>query len=153
MIVRIQRLLKRPEFLAAAKAFSYARGAVVIQDRDRKDGQDHIGEGFTATKKIGGAVERNRAKRRLREAARQLLPLYGQAGHDYVLVARSGTTDREWHRLLDDVKTALIRLQKGEGQAARPYPAKSGARSKKPHPGAPPKDQTPSGTTPSKDSL
>ncbi len=66
--------------------------------------------GFTATKRIGGAVERNRAKRRLREAARALLPDAGRRGCDYVLIARNGAIKRPWPRLLDDVKSALIRL-------------------------------------------
>ena len=66
--------------------------------------------GFTATKKIGGSVVRNRAKRRLREAARLLLPEYGRPGVDYVFIARNGTPGRDWGRLLDDVKSALISL-------------------------------------------
>ena len=109
----IRRLKVRPQFLAAAKSPYLSRGAVVIQDRDRADGSDHIGLGFTASRKVGGAVVRNRAKRRLREAARRLLPLHGRPGHDYVLVARMGATTRPWDRLLDDVKTALIRLAAG----------------------------------------
>jgi ribonuclease P protein component len=68
------------------------------------------GASFTATKRIGGAVERNRAKRRLREAARLLLPELASPGFDYVFVARGGVTTRPWPRLLDDVKSALIRL-------------------------------------------
>lgn len=78
--------------------------------RPRLDDDERVRAGFTATKKIGGAVVRNRAKRRLREAARALLPLHGRAGCDYVFIARGGTTVRPWARLLDDVKSALISL-------------------------------------------
>jgi ribonuclease P protein component len=86
--------------------------------------------GFTATRKIGGAVVRNRAKRRLREAARLLLPAHGRPGHDYVFIARQGAADRLWERLLDDVKSALIRLAAEDGartsgkrRAGSPEPA------------------------------
>lgn len=114
----IRRLTRRPQFLAAAKGRSEARGAVVVQWLDRADGDPAVGVGFTATRKIGGAVVRNRAKRRLREAARTLLPLLATPGSDYVLVARMGTADRDWTRLLDDVSSALTRLA-----TPRPTPA------------------------------
>ena len=106
----IDKLKKRSEFLASAQAPSHAKGAVVVQARARGDDDDRIRVGFTATKRIGGAVESNRAKRRMREAARLILPLHGQPGFDYVIIARGGTIRRPWDRLLDDVKTALIRL-------------------------------------------
>jgi ribonuclease P protein component len=82
----------------------------VVQLRARNDDDPAVGAGFTATKRVGGSVVRNRAKRRLREAARLLLPQFGRPGCDYVFVARDGTPVREWTRLLDDVKSALIRL-------------------------------------------
>lgn len=117
----IERLKKRADFLACAQAPSCARGAVVVQARARGDQRPLVRVGFTATKRIGGAVERNRAKRRLREAARLLLPDFARAGFDYVLIARGGVTSRPWPRLLDDVKTALIRLAaEREGQARDP---------------------------------
>lgn len=106
----IARLKDRPDFLLAAKAASCAKGCVVLQARDRADDEPLVRVGFTATKKIGGSVIRNRAKRRLREAARRLVPLLGRPGHDYVLIARAGAPTRPWERLLDDVKTALISL-------------------------------------------
>jgi ribonuclease P protein component len=106
----IGRIQKRPDFLAAARAPSCARGAVVLQARDRADDSPLIRVGFTATRKIGGAVVRNRAKRRLRAAAQALLPQHGRPGYDYVLIARNGAPTRAWPRLLDDVKTALISL-------------------------------------------
>jgi len=109
-LVKIERMLSRPQFLAAAKGVSEARGAVVVQRLDRRDGDPVIRLGFTATRKVGGSVVRNRAKRRLREAARQLAPLLTTPGSDYVFIARMGTPDRAWDRLLDDVKSALTRL-------------------------------------------
>ena len=66
--------------------------------------------GIIASRKVGNAVLRNRAKRRLREAARLLLPALASPGFDYVFVARGGVTTRPWPRLLDDVKSALLRL-------------------------------------------
>jgi ribonuclease P protein component len=113
----IERLKKRADFLACAQGPSAARGAVVVQARDRADGDPRIRSGFTATRRIGGAVERNRARRRLREAARLLAPEFARPGFDYVLIARGGATSRAWPRLLDDVKSALIRLA-----ADRPAP-------------------------------
>ena len=89
---------------------------MLIQARRRGDDKDIIQAGFTATRRIGGAVARNRAKRRLREAARLLLPRHGQVGCDYVLIARAGTVSRPWPALLDDVKSALIRLAADLGQ-------------------------------------
>ena len=118
---KLEKLRKRAQFLAVARGRSAARGAVVIQALPREgDAPSHgIGVGFTATKKIGGAVERNRAKRRMREAARSILPLHGLNGHDYVLIARQGAITRPWARLLDDVESALISLAAG-GDDPRP---------------------------------
>ena len=106
----LERLKKRADFLAAAKGAAIARGAVLIQARDRGDGRAVVRLGFTATRRIGGAVERNRARRRLREAARLAAPELAKAGCDYVFIARNGSISRPWARLLDDVKSALIRL-------------------------------------------
>lgn len=106
----IERMRKRPQFLACAKAPSCAKGAVVVQARPRDDGSETVRAGFTATKRVGNAVVRNRARRRLREAVRLLLPQLGRPGFDYVFIARGGTAERPWARLLDDVKSALLRL-------------------------------------------
>lgn len=119
-LFKIERLKKRPDFLACAQAPYCARGAVLVQARPR-DAEPLVRAGFTATKRIGGAVERNRAKRRLREAARLLLPALASPGFDYVFVARGGVTTRPWPRLLDDVKSALLRLAAdGDGRARDP---------------------------------
>jgi len=91
------------------------RPGCVVQARARADREGPARAGFTATRKIGGAVVRNRAKRRLREAARLLLPLHGCDGVDYVFIARAATPERAWPALLDDVKTALVSLQRALG--------------------------------------
>jgi len=66
--------------------------------------------GFTATKRIGNAVMRNRAKRRLRAVARDILPKLGRQGHDYVIIARQGAIDRPYEKLVSDLEKALISL-------------------------------------------
>jgi ribonuclease P protein component len=106
----ISRLKTRPDFLAAAKSLACARGAVSAQARWRGDDAPLVRIGFTATRRIGGAVVRNRAKRRLREAARLLAPLHVIPGCDYVFIARGGTPTRPWGSLLDDMTSALNRL-------------------------------------------
>ncbi len=63
--------------------------------------------GFTASRKVGGAVQRNRAKRRLRAAAAATLPLLAREGHDYVLIARTATLSRRFAELIRDLSKAL----------------------------------------------
>jgi len=82
---------------------------LVLQTRDRADGET-LRVGFTASRKVGGAVQRNRAKRRLRAAAEQVLGSKGRAAHDYVLIARAETVRRPFPLLLDDLDRALQRI-------------------------------------------
>ncbi|NEX46936.1 ribonuclease P protein component [Pseudotabrizicola algicola] len=104
----LQTMRHRPEFLRAASARRQGTGGFLLQARDRKDDAPHVQVGFTASKKIGNAVFRNRAKRRLREVARAVLPGLAQPGWDYVLVARPGATvDRPFALLLADLEAAL----------------------------------------------
>lgn len=110
--IKLGVLKKRSEFLYVREGFYSAKGGVVIQMRQHPTRTDGINVGFTATKKIGNAVTRNRAKRRLREVARDLLPELGLCGHDYVFIARDGTTVRIWTDLLDDARKALITLSR-----------------------------------------
>jgi ribonuclease P protein component len=110
MAVPIQRLKNRSQFLYVRHGARVGRPTLQVEARRRaEDGP--IGLGLTASKKVGNAVARNRARRRLREAARQLLGQHGLAGVDYVLVARQQTPDAPWAALLDDLGNALIRLR------------------------------------------
>jgi ribonuclease P protein component len=106
----LERLKKRADFLRAARGVRRVEGAVTLETCKTPDGAapaDALRVGFTASRKVGNAVARNRAKRRLRAAASQLLPLLGREGHDYVLVARGTTVARPFPALLSDITTAL----------------------------------------------
>lgn len=107
----LRRLTKRAQFQFVRQGVRAARPAVLVEARRRAEATDWIGLGLTASRKVGNAVIRNRARRRLREAARQLLPELGLAGVDYVLVARQDTPSAPWARLLDDLGNALIRVR------------------------------------------
>ena len=80
--------------------------------RDRGDGDPAKRVGFTVTKKIGGAVVRNRMKRRLRALARELLPTGGKPGADHVLIGRSGGIERDFAQLRQELASALERVRK-----------------------------------------
>lgn len=100
----------RADFLRAARGIRVVRPGLTLETCATPEGlggQGSLRIGYTASRKIGGAVERNRSKRRLRAAAAAILPLYGLAGRDYVLVARRATLTRPFADLLDDLRTAL----------------------------------------------
>ncbi|WP_408636662.1 ribonuclease P protein component [Parvularcula mediterranea] len=69
--------------------------------------------GLTVTKKLGGAVQRNRIKRRLRAAVRDIFPLEAQPGHDYVILARGKAATRDFPDLLDELRGALLDAREG----------------------------------------
>ena len=98
----------RADFLRAAQARRQGTGGFLLQARFRDDAVPDVRVGFTASKKIGNAVFRNRAKRRLREVARAIVPELAHPGWDYVLVARPGATvERDFAQLLDDLRAAM----------------------------------------------
>ena len=104
----VERLKIRADFLRAAKGIRRVEGAITLETCATPEPlPGTVRVGFTASKKVGNAVIRNRAKRRLRAAASQLLPLLGRDGHDYVLVARGTTVARPFPALLSDITTAL----------------------------------------------
>lgn len=80
--------------------------------RDRADGDEAKRVGFTVTKKIGGAVVRNRMKRRLRAIAREILPAGGFAGSDHVLIGRAGGIERDFDLLRQELTRALDKLRR-----------------------------------------
>ena len=102
-------LTKRADFLAAASARRVSTPAFTLQYRTRREGEeDGIRVGFTCSKKVGNAVARNRAKRRLREIARLVIPEHGQDGTDYVLIGRrDSTATRDFEALKADLTEAL----------------------------------------------
>lgn len=128
----IRRLKTRREFLRVAAARrKRVRPGLIVQAARRADtllsqppsapGQSQdagpsrnpqgaVRVGFTASRKVGKAVQRNRARRRLRAAAAQVLPALGEAGTDYVLVARKATLQRRYEDLVKDLHEALIQL-------------------------------------------
>lgn len=122
----VQRLTKRAQFLFVREGLRAGRPTLSVEARRRAD-VGAIGVGFTTSRKVGNAVTRNRARRRLREAARELLPQHGLAGVDYVIVARQAAPDAPWAALLDDLQNALIRLRAdlesgAESRPRRPRP-------------------------------
>jgi ribonuclease P protein component len=80
--------------------------------RDRKDRDPAMRVGFTVTKKIGGAVVRNRMKRRFRALAREIMPLKGVSGADHVIIGRAKGIERDFGSLREELVGALERLRK-----------------------------------------
>ena len=107
----LRTLSKRPQFLAAARARKQGTGGFLLQARNRGDDDPAIGIGFTCSKKVGNAAARNRAKRRLREIARLILPELGRPGWDYVLIGKAEkTATRDFTDLQKDLRYALRKV-------------------------------------------
>lgn len=77
--------------------------------RDRKDGSEEMRYGLTVSRKVGGAVVRNRMKRRFRELCRAILPDHGMPGADHVLIGRQSGIERDFSKLGDDLRDALAK--------------------------------------------
>jgi ribonuclease P protein component len=105
------RLKQRADFLAAAKGAKVPTGAFMLQARARGDAAPPR-FGFTVSKKVGNAVERNRVRRRLREIVRRHAALLPDPGHDYVLIGRRAALQMPFDRMIADLTSALTRLNR-----------------------------------------
>ncbi|MBB5753854.1 ribonuclease P protein component [Prosthecomicrobium pneumaticum] len=119
----MDRLRKRPEFLAVAGGPRVSRRGFVLQKREHGAPDRPPRFGFTVTKKIGNAVVRNRIRRRLREAVRIAAPLHARPATDYVLVGRRAALDQAFAALVADLSTGLDALARPRPETdARPGP-------------------------------
>ena len=106
----MERLKQRADFLAAAGGLRAATAAFVLQARKRSD-DGPVRVGFTVSKKVGGAVERNRVRRRLREVVRLSAAGCLRMGHDYVLIGRRAALSLPFERITEDFYGAVRRLR------------------------------------------
>jgi len=105
------RILLRKDFVRVAKSGFYFKNNAIIVQCDTNN-VDRFRVGFTASKKVGNAVVRNRCKRRMRAATEIVLTQFGVAGIDYVMIAKKATAEIEWDTLLESVHTAVIFLNR-----------------------------------------
>ncbi|MBU2991653.1 ribonuclease P protein component [Octadecabacter sp. 1_MG-2023] len=112
VFARLEVLKKRSDFVAASKARYQTATGLTVQMRNRGDDDPKVRVGFTCSKKVGNAVARNRAKRRLREIAHLDLPMLAKPGHDYVLIGKKDVTaNRDFEALRADFAKALGKLR------------------------------------------
>jgi ribonuclease P protein component len=111
---------KRAEFLRVKGGPRWSTPAFVLETRTRSEApQDPPRFGFTVSKKVGGAVVRNRIRRRLRALVAALDPTYLRVGCDYVLIARPAAAERAYAQLKTDLEQALTRVHRPQGQAGK----------------------------------
>jgi ribonuclease P protein component len=113
----MERLRHRADFLAAATGAKSPATAFVLQVRKRQDGGP-VRVGFTVSRKVGNAVERNRVRRRLREIVRKA-PVGLRTGHDYVLIGRRAALGLPFDRMIEDLDRALRRVHANRSDANR----------------------------------
>jgi ribonuclease P protein component len=109
---RLATIKKRADFLAANAGLRATTPGFILLVRDRDDQDLSMRVGFTVTKKIGGAVVRNRMKRRFRALAREIVPVKGLPGADHVMIGRAKGIERDFGLLRTELAGALDRLRK-----------------------------------------
>ena len=110
--LRLSSLTRRADFLAANRGRRAPMPGFVLLVRPRDDGDPAMRLGITVTRKIGGAVVRNRMKRRFRSLAREILPGRGIPGADHVLIGRQGGLERDFALLKAELEKALAKLNR-----------------------------------------
>lgn len=107
----IQRLKKRPEYLAVARTgLKAVRPGLVVQFMPAEGAEGLPRVGLTVSGKTGGAVDRSRIKRRLRQVILDVVPEFGQSGATYVVIGRRKALTRDFTELKKDLKSALSSL-------------------------------------------
>ncbi len=123
-------LKQRGEFVrAATSGFHASAPGLVLQAYKRGELPDQAGPariGFTTSKKVGKAVQRNRARRRLRVLAETILAAKARPGVDYVLIGRTATVDRPFADLMRDLEHVIERVHSGRARAAKPRRPRGG---------------------------
>jgi ribonuclease P protein component len=119
----MERLRQRADFLAAATGVKVPASAFILQAFNRQD-QGPVRVGFTISKKVGNAVERNRVRRRLREAVRLSGGSRFQPGHDYVLVGRRSALELPFERIRQDLEQAVARAHSRKSAGRKPSDSK-----------------------------
>jgi ribonuclease P protein component len=107
----MDRLRQRADFIAVANGPRMNSPAFIVQSR-RRDDDDPVRVGFTVTKKNGNAPQRNRIRRRLRELVKRVDAISMRPHSDYVLVGRRAALNRDFNVMLDDLRSALQRLDR-----------------------------------------
>jgi len=103
------RLKRRPEFLRVAAARKkWAAPGLILQVKAHA--RESLRVGFTVSRKVGNAVHRNRAKRRLRALAAEILPIHAKMGYDLVIIGRRSTLTRPYQKLKGDLLKALDKM-------------------------------------------
>ncbi|MET0240464.1 MAG: ribonuclease P protein component [Sphingobium sp.] len=120
-------MTRRADYLAANRGQRQTTPGFILLVRDRRDDDSLARLGITVSKKVGGAVVRNRMKRRFRALARELLPDHALPGADHVLIGRKEGVERDFAALREELRKALERAAK-KAKGHKPRPSDSAAR-------------------------